>query len=288
MTGHGDAHCEEDGLRVSVDIRTVNSRYFKMSFRGGELWGDMESKVESLVRKQVRRGTVNLQLQIVRGAAADYRINQDVLASYLEQLSRLDNKFTRSGSVSLDTLLALPGVVDTESAADSSGQTWQAIQQTVEQAIDKLQTMRQSEGQAMAADLNKNLELVLGELDLIEARAPEVIDAYQRRLVDRINLLLENHDVSVTSSDVIREVGVFAERADISEECVRLRSHIDQFRRIMNAVDAAGKKLDFLVQEMFRETNTIGSKGNDAGIARHVVEIKTCIERMREMVQNIE
>ena len=290
MTGHGDARGESDGLRVTVDVRAVNSRFLKINVRGGDVGGEFEAKIESLVKKRVRRGTVTLQLQVKSDSAADYRIQQDVLRSYFKQLSRIDStlNLTATGSVTLDTMLTLPGVIETDSSTDNSVETWSLIEQVTMQALEGFQDMRKVEGQAMASDLEKNLAGIIGELEGIEARSPDVIANYETRLTERINGLLEKHDITVSAGDVIREVGVFSERADISEECVRLRSHMDQFHSIMGSSDAAGKKLDFVVQEMFRETNTIGSKANDAVIAKHVIEIKSCIERIREMVQNIE
>lgn len=289
MTGHGDAHCEGHGLRVSVDIRTVNSRYFKMSVRGNDYMGDLESRIDPLVRKYIRRGTVNVLLQLDRDAGADdYQINHAVLAGYLQQLSHLDADLPGAGSVSVDTILALPGVIETDSPSKDIDTAWKTIEPAIEKALDNLQTMRRAEGQAMADDLLQNVEEIAGALAEVRKRAPQVVAAYQDRLTERMNKLLADYEVTVTAADIVREVGIFAERADISEELVRLQSHLEQFKKIVNSGESAGRKLDFLVQEMFRETNTIGSKANDAEIAQHVVEIKTGIERMREMVQNIE
>ena len=140
----------------------------------------------------------------------------------------------------------------------------------------------------MAVDLEQNRTAILAQLDRIERRAPAVVEAYRDRLTDRIGKLLAEFDISSQPSDLIREVGLFAERSDISEEIVRLRSHLQQFGKIMQLAESSGRKLDFVTQEMFRETNTIGSKANDAEITQHVVEIKASIERIREMVQNVE
>lgn len=289
MTGHGDAHREDNGLRVSVDIRTVNSRYFKMSLRGSDYMGDLESRIDPLVRKSIRRGTVNVLLRLDRDVGADdYQINHAVLAGYLKQLSHLDVGLPAAGSVSLDTILMLPGVIETDSPSKDIDTAWKTIEPAIEKALNNLQTMRRAEGQAMADDLLKNIEEIAGALAEVRKRAPRVIAAYQDRLTERMNKLLEDYEVTVTTADVVREVGIFAERSDISEELVRLQSHLEQFQKIMNSGESAGRKLDFLVQEMVRETNTIGSKANDAEIAQHVVEIKTGIERLREMVQNIE
>jgi uncharacterized protein (TIGR00255 family) len=289
MTGHGDAHCEGNGLRVSVDIRTVNSRYFKMSLRGNDYLGDLESRIDPLVRKSIRRGTVNILLQLDRDIGADdYRINDAVLAGYLQQLSNLNADFPAAGNVSIDTILTLPGVIETNSPSKDTDTAWKTIEPAMEMALDNLQTMRRAEGQAMADDLLKNIEEISGAMSKVRNRAPQVVSAYQDRLTERMTKLLADYEVTVTPADVVREVGIFSERSDISEELVRSQSHLEQFQKIMNSGESAGRKLDFLVQEMVRETNTIGSKANDAEIAQHVVEIKTAIERLREMVQNIE
>jgi uncharacterized protein (TIGR00255 family) len=148
--------------------------------------------------------------------------------------------------------------------------------------------MRQEEGAAMAADLTANARAIAAELSAVERRAPQVVEAYRARLLDRLKGLLADLGVQIQPADVVREVGIFAERSDISEEIVRLKSHLEQFATVMAERDSQGRKLDFVIQEMFRETNTIGSKANDAEIARHVIEMKTAIERMREMIQNVE
>lgn len=148
--------------------------------------------------------------------------------------------------------------------------------------------MRAEEGRAMGTDLRSNCTTIAEQLAHVEKRAPRVVDNYRQRITDRLQKLLSEYEVTVEASDIVREVGMFAERTDISEEIVRLKSHLDQFDTIMGEQDVSGRKLEFLTQEMFREANTIGSKANDAEIALHVIEIKASIERMREMIQNIE
>lgn len=148
--------------------------------------------------------------------------------------------------------------------------------------------MRQDEGSAMTTDLADNIRLIVDELAKIDVLAPRVVEGYRQRLTDKIKKLLSEFGVAAETADVVREVGLFAERTDISEEIVRLRSHLDQFATVMRSAESNGRKLDFITQEMFREANTIGSKANDAQIAIHVVEIKTSIERIREMIQNVE
>jgi len=167
-------------------------------------------------------------------------------------------------------------------------ETWPLVQETLTAAVNSLDRMRREEGAAMAHDLSQNCQQIASELTHIERRAPVVVDAYRTRLTDKLNSLLKEYGTEIQPADVVREIGIFADRSDIAEETVRLRSHLEQFQSTLQAAESNGRKLDFLTQEMFRETNTIGSKANDAEIAGHVIEMKTVIERIREMVQNVE
>ena len=165
---------------------------------------------------------------------------------------------------------------------------WPLIESTLAKALEGLDRMRRQEGAAMADDLRQNCAVIGTQLDQIEARAPQVVDNYRDRLSERVQRALSELNVEVGPGDLLREIGLFTERSDISEEVVRLRSHLEQFAKIMELPESSGRKLDFLTQEMGRETNTIGSKANDVEIVKHIIETKTAIERIREQVQNIE
>ena len=165
---------------------------------------------------------------------------------------------------------------------------WPLVRETLAEAIGKMSLMRVDEGRAMAADLAANCRLLSTALDAIEARAPLVADSYRVRLSERLSKTLAEYEISLQPADLIRELSIYAERSDISEEIVRLRSHLEQFAATLELEESSGRKLEFLTQEMFRETNTIGSKANDVDIARQVIEIKAAIERIREMIQNVE
>jgi uncharacterized protein (TIGR00255 family) len=290
MTGHGEAHQHEGGLSIAAEIRTVNNRYFKLNLRLAEGYVPLEPQVESLVRQHVRRGTVQVSVQIDREAQpGDYRLNQVVLRGYLQQFEAVVGRSLMADPASLSPLLGLPGVVHEPTAAYEEVEAqWPRIETVLAEALANLTQMRQDEGRSMAADLAANARTIAGELAKIEVRAPQVVEGYRARLSERVNKLLAEVGVQGGTGDIVREVALFAERSDISEEIVRLKSHLDQLDAVMAAAESQGRKLDFLIQEMFRETNTIGSKANDTEIARHVIEIKTAIERMREMVQNVE
>jgi uncharacterized protein (TIGR00255 family) len=290
MTGYGEAHRVEQGLAIAVEARTINSRYFKLSLRTGEGFSGLEAQLEQLVRKYVHRGTVQVNLKIDRQASADdYRLNEVVLAGYVKQLDKIFPQANVAANPPLAALLPLPGVVDEAASGQLDLEKfWPPVEAAVVEAMDRLSAMRAEEGRAMTNDLLSNLELIAGETEKIAVQAPVVVEAYRLRLTERLNRLLEQHETKVGDVEIIREVGLHADRCDISEEVVRLRSHLAQFREIMQQKEPGGKKLEFITQEMFRETNTIGSKANDADIARFVIEIKTSIERIREMIQNVE
>lgn len=287
MTGFGESQRHEQGVSVTVDVRTINGRHFKLAVRATEGYAALEPEIEQVVRQQVRRGTVQVSLSVDRlSAPDDYTLNVAVLESYRRQLAALGPAGTQ---VPLASLLALPGVVsDNPDRSIDVWQDWPLIRSALEAALAGMAKMREDEGRAMTADLRANCATVAEHLAAIEARAPDVITAYRERLLERVRTALAEHQVTLDAAAVVREVSLFTERSDISEEAVRLRSHLDQFQTFLAEPESAGRKLEFLTQEMFRETNTIGSKANDVAIARHVIEIKAAIERVREMIQNVE
>jgi uncharacterized protein (TIGR00255 family) len=290
MTGFGEARCQRDGLDVTVEVRTINSRFFKLAVRTGEGYGLLEPRIEDIVRKRIRRGTIQVTVRVDRlRSPEDYRINAQVLGRYRRQLEALYREWNMSGDVSPESLLLLPGVVDEDAGGLASpAAEWPLIAETLEAALENLARMRAEEGRTMAGDLRANCQAAAANLAEIRRRAPQVADAYRVRLAERLKRTLAQYDVELDAADLIREVSLFAERGDVSEEIVRLQSHLDQFDATVELPESSGRKLEFLTQEMLRETNTIGSKANDVEITRGVIEIKAAVERIREMVQNIE
>lgn len=286
MTGFGEARAQDERWSVGVEVRTVNNRHLKMSAKISEPYGALEPELERLVRETVRRGTVQILLRVERPRRSDdYRLNAVALASYRDQLHAL------AGGVPIDlaNLLALPGVVEERKLdMDDPHADWPALSAVVAQALAKLQGARADEGRAMAEELLALGRAVAAQLERVDARGPEVVLAYQKRLTERVQGLLQGHAITIEAKDLIREVAILAERADISEEIVRLRAHLAQYVEVINEPESAGRKLEFVVQEMGRETNTIGSKANDVEISRAVVEIKGLLEKIRELIQNVE
>jgi uncharacterized protein (TIGR00255 family) len=290
MTGFGEAHQQAGGLAVVVEVRTINNRYFKFTMRAGEGYSALETRVESLVREHIKRGTVQVSVQVDRSNSPDdFSINDAVLESYRRQIQKLQSRAGINQEVPLESFLLLPGVVKERLSDPSLAEAdWPLIERTLQGALSQLGKMRRDEGHAMATDLTANCRVIAAELKEIAARAPSVIDAYRVRLEERVRAALEEHKLALNPTDLVREIAIYAERSDISEEIVRLESHLRQFDQIMASPESAGRKLEFLTQEMLREVNTIGSKSTDVEIARHVIEIKATIERLREMIQNVE
>jgi uncharacterized protein (TIGR00255 family) len=289
MTGFGEAARQNDHMAATVEVRTVNNRYLKVSTRCSDGCPTLEPQIDALVRRHIKRGTVQVNVRIQYPSTPDqFRINENVLDGYRQQLEQVQQRWQRTEQIPVETLLDLPGVVQDQQSLGDPAKIWSLVETTLTTALENLAAMRRSEGQAMATDLSANLDLIEQHLGKVQARAPGVVEAYRQKLSERISQWLQDNNLSAEPVDLIREVGLFAERSDISEECVRLQSHIEQFRKTIKQPEASGRRLDFLTQEMFRETNTIGSKANDAEISQHVIEIKTAIERIREMVQNVE
>lgn len=290
MTGFGEARRQAGGMSIAVEVRTINSRHFKLNYRASEGYAALEPEVEAATREIIRRGTVQLNLRVERSAAAeDYRINIDVLENYRQQLEDYTTRREWNVPVDMRVLLTLPGAIVERSRADNDPrEDWPTIEPVIQDALAATAKMRAEEGVALAADLAHNGRQILEFLDAIAKRAPEVGQSYQSRLTNRVQQSLSELNVTVEPADLLREIALFADRSDISEEIVRLRSHLQQYEAALLLPESSGRKLEFIAQEMGREVNTIGSKANDAEISRLVVEIKTALERIREQIQNVE
>jgi uncharacterized protein (TIGR00255 family) len=277
-------------MSIAVEVRTINSRHFKLSYRASDGYAALEPEVEAATREVIRRGTVQINLRVDRSSATDdYRINTAVLDSYLRQLEQYAAASKWNVSIDPQSLLELPGVIMEKSRhEDDPRSDWPTIRSVILEALAAMTKMRTEEGVALAADLAHNGRQILENLDAITKRQPEVTQSYQTRLTTRVQQALSELNVTVEPADLIRELALFADRSDISEEIVRLRSHLQQYEAALMLPESSGRKLEFIAQEMGREVNTIGSKANDGEISQRVVEIKTALERIREQIQNVE
>ncbi len=290
MTGFGNAVGQTDRFSTSVEIKTVNNRYLKISVRLPDVLARLEPDFERVIRKQVARGTVTVGVRFTPlGQTSRYQISSEVLSAYATQLGQAGTERDLPVPEWSDSLLLLPGVVSDELSSSIDCQTeWPSIQSVLDEALEQLKVFRQTEGESMWEELTSNCDAIEKCLDAIVERCPDVVSNYRDRILERVNELLRESGVSVEPDHLIREVSVFADRCDINEEITRLRCHIEQFREVMKDSQSQGRKLDFLSQEMFREVNTIGSKASDVGIAHQVVDMKSAVEKMREILQNVE
>jgi uncharacterized protein (TIGR00255 family) len=224
-----------------------------------------------------------------QAAVEDFRINAVALTSYVQQVRDLKQLSAGEQAAILSQVLTLPGVVpEPGSRTHQLHDDWPVIEKILVQALEQLQAMRKDEGQAMARELLSHRDVIARHLDVIRTLIPQVVTTFRDRLHERVKTLLSELDVQIDRNDLIREVSIFAERSDIAEEVVRLATHLTHFQEIMKEEESPGRKLEFLTQEMFRETNTIGSKASDVEISRQVVEIKGTLEKIRELIQNVE
>jgi uncharacterized protein (TIGR00255 family) len=294
MTGFGEARHQSDSKSLSVEIRAVNNRYLKIVLRATEPYNLFEHELERVIRKTIRRGTLQIQVRCERQAqASDFRLNTVALRSYLDQVRRAGTEAGLDAQTVAGLMaqcVALPGVApEPGTGGDKATEEWPLLERVVEEAVAQLQSMRQEEGRRMAEELLAIRGRIAEELEEIKKRIPAVTAGYRDRLLERVRGLLSEPSIPLRSEDVIKEVAIFADRSDISEEVVRLSSHLEQFQAVVaRETEGPGRKLEFLVQEMGRETNTIGSKASDVQISRHAVEIKASLEKIRELIQNVE
>jgi uncharacterized protein (TIGR00255 family) len=289
MTGFGSAAGEGGGYSFQVEVRSVNHRHLLVKTRLTSDFSHLEGDVEVLVRKRLERGSVTVGMSVARVTDSQpLAVDPAVAESYHADIVALAERLGIAPTVSMDTLLGLPGVV---SAADNDAADPRTLRRAVlgavEEALDRLVEMRQAEGRAIDADLAKHRAATDRILRRIEKRMPTVVRTHQKNLEKRVRELVDERH-AVQSGDVAREVALLADRLDVSEEVARLSSHLEQLGGLLEKGGRVGRKLDFLVQEIFREVNTIGSKCSDSKIAHWVVEAKTHVERLREQVQNVE
>ncbi len=288
MTGHGQAHMRHGDLAIDVEIRTVNNRYLKVISKVSESASTIEPQIESIVREFLKRGSVSVSVRVSQsGKSNASTINQKTLEDYLTQSKSIADRLGIQLEYGLGPLLLLPGVLESTRQLDDD-QLIEMVRTTLQSALRDLQSMRIKEGEAMRNQFTEILSQIAASKALIELRAPDVVAEYRTKLDQRIRNGLLHLGHEVAEIDVLREVLTYADRCDISEEITRLASHLSQFQAALFHIESQGRRLDFLVQELFRETNTIGSKANDSQVSQLVVEIKTAIEQMRELVQNVE
>lgn len=289
MTGCGEGIASEGQSTCRVELRVVNNRFFKLALRSRDAFAALEPRIEAALRGRVRRGTVQMTLDVTGPAVpASRRFDHGQLAAYLDDLEDFCATHRIPAPQTIDGILGLPGIlVETPPSSDAVEQLWPLVSRSLEAAIAGLERMRRAEGDALADDMRSGCVAITQSIAAIRQRVPAVLAEHRSRLTDRVTKLLEGSGATLSAADLTREVALIADRSDIAEELVRLESHVAQFNRLLGE-ESPGRSLDFLSQELAREANTIASKSVDVAIAHMVVDLKTHIERLREQVQNIE
>lgn len=287
MTGYGKADAVIDGSPVTVEIRSVNGRFLELNIRLPREWGDRETAIRELLKQTLQRGSVNVYVrreQVVDQAAV--HIDWVTAAAYVDALRTLQDRFGLNGPVTLDHVVSYQPIFQGEKPAVDHDAITSELMAAVHHALGELQSMREREGEALRTDLRERLESITMHLDVVERLSTERIPLERDRLRERVSQLID--DEHLDEQRLQLEITLLADRLDITEECVRLRTHMKHVYDDLDVGGAVGRKLNFQLQEMNREVNTMGSKSNDAAIARHVVMMKEELERIREQVQNIE
>ena len=290
MTGYGEAQGQADGVSYAVEIKTVNNRYFKTIIKLPELASFLEEDIDKLLRKNISRGTINYILRLKDVSAGTlFEIDEAALKAVMEKLGRAGSSSGVKPAIDISNLLSLPGMIQPALPDKERAEKIRiVVLQISQEALDKLKQMRAVEGGYLQADINKCCKAIEQDLDEIRARSSIVIQEYAEKLKKRVNELLALAEIKIDEAILAREVAIFADRSDISEEIARLDSHLQQFDQCCRGNDQAGRRLDFISQEMLREANTIASKASDTDTTRYVVNIKCQIDRIKEQVQNIE
>jgi uncharacterized protein (TIGR00255 family) len=288
MTGYGSAELERNGHRLTAEMRSVNHRFCEVSLRAPKVVSLFEDRIRQLIADRFSRGKFNLTITWSGASESgeELKVNEVVADRYVALLEKLRERYGLDSGLDLRTLAALPDVFSWESSAVSDDETWSLIQELMGRACSSMDGMKAREGEALARDLRHRLGILEQQLDLVARRAPQRPQEAKDRLLARLKLLLA--DVEMDPVRLAQEVALMADRLDFTEECVRLAAHLEQFHLLMDGPELAGRKLNFLLQEMNREANTIGSKANDVEVARAVIVMKEEIERLREQVQNVE
>ncbi len=290
MTGYGRFQSTVDSMNITVELKSVNHRYFEFNSRVPRNYGFLEEKLKSFVNSRVSRGKVECYVSIenLEEDEVEIAVNHSLAESYCNALKELAGRLElnlRDDNI-MSSLTRYNDIFVVHKNEADEEKIWNAVKVVTDEAVTKFIDMREQEGNKLKSDVLSRAETILGKVTEIEERSPVTVKEYNDRLLARINEFLS--DVQVDEQRILTECAIFADKVAVAEETVRLRSHIDQLRQFLNSDEAVGRKIDFLVQEMNREANTIGSKAQDVTIARNVIDIKAEIEKIREQIQNIE
>ena len=288
MTGFGRGTAVLNGREITVELRSVNSRYFEYSSRIPRTCSSLDSRLKKQLNQRISRGKVELSMTVQNVDAADtvVAVNMELARSYQQAMRDLSEQLGVKNDVSTADLTRFPDVLTTRHADVDEEQLWQDVSAVTAQALDRFVEMRAAEGAKMKADVAGRAQTILDCVAFVEERSPQTVREYNEKLAARVHELLG--DVTLDEGRLLQETAIFADKVAVAEETVRLRSHIAQLGKFLEAEEPIGRKMDFLVQEINREANTIGSKASDVAIAGKVIDIKAEVEKIREQIQNIE
>lgn len=288
MTGYGKHEAIIKGKNILVEIKSVNSRYFEFVSKISRGYSFLEYDIKKFINKKILRGKVDVfvGIQTLENEDTEVLINHSLAEAYIKALQSLKDEYSLKDDLSVSTISKYPDIFTVKSSNNNEDEILEDILSVVKISLDKLMSMREKEGENLKADIKLNFEKIEKILAIIEEKSPVIISSYEKRLMSRISELVA--DYNIDEGRVVAEVAIFADKIDINEEIIRLRSHLKQLELMIESDKSVGRKMDFIVQEMNREINTIGSKSPDLDVSHMVVEIKSCIEKIREQVQNIE
>lgn len=288
MTGYGRAEATVGGRGIAVEIKSVNHRYFEFTSRTSRGYSFLDEKLKSYVQSRVFRGKVDVfvSIETLEDAAAEVHVNHSLAAGYVNALRELQERYGLQDDITVCSVARYSDIFSVHKASEDEDAVWQAVQTVLQTALERFVSMREAEGARLKADVESRAQKILSIVSKIEERSPQTVREYQERLQAKLNEMLA--DAKADEQRILTEAAIFADKVAVAEETVRLRSHFQQMQEMLDSGEPIGRKLDFIVQEMNREANTIGSKALDANIAHMVVDIKAEIEKIREQIQNIE
>ena len=288
MTGYGRIQQTVNGMDITIEIKSVNHRYYEFTSRITRGYGFLEEKIKSYLQTRICRGKVDVYVEVqqIDEVCAEVAINHSLAQGYVNALRELAQRYDVWDDLSASLLARYPDILTVHKAQESEDKIWETVRPVLREATDRFVAMREAEGARLTSDIESRMKTILTNVGKIEERSPRTVEEYKNRLVARINELIGQ--VQIDPQRILTEAAIFADRIAVAEETVRLRSHIAEMAEMMESNGGIGRKLDFIVQELNREANTIGSKAQDAEIAHLVIEMKGEIEKIREQVQNIE
>ncbi len=288
MTGYGRAQQLVDGMNITVEIKSVNHRYFEFSSKLSRTYGFLDEKLKSFFNGRLTRGKMECYVQIEAVEEPDtiISLNHSLVKGYIDAYKELAETYGLENDVKVSDIARVGDIFSVRKQAADEDRIWAAVSVVAEEALNGFVAMREREGARLRDDVLSRLDEIIKNVEFIEERSPQTVAEYNEKLLARLRELL--NDAHIEEQRILTEAAIFADKIAVAEETVRLRSHISQLRSFLDSSEAIGKKMDFLVQELNREANTIGSKAQDVEIARRVVSIKAEIEKIREQIQNIE